>query len=404
MPRQFAHSQVSTYLAHRQHLLSSARLDDPLQVTHDLVALHGTEPVTPYLSLWARAASFQRVHLEDALYEQRSLVRVLCMRATIHLVPSTELPYFFQAYAGGPDAGYRRMLPPELLVLAGLCCEADASTRKAAFEQEVLGYLAGHGPASTAEIVQAVPALAAKYHYDVGKPSEGDFSIGSGVIRDLCAQGLLVRGRPRGTWRSNLHEYALHAAWLPDVDLKSVVWREAQAWLVARYVSTFGPVTASDIQWWTGFSQSDTLLALKALSAQTTTIELEGQPGDCVMLQPDAEVLASTGMPEYSYAALLPTLDPLIMGYQNRDRFLVPAQRNKVFDRAGNAMPTVWVDGRVVGVWRQRRDASVVTGLFEPVSSAGQAALTAEARRLEAFLHGEVLMPRSMTPFLRDLV
>jgi hypothetical protein len=75
-----------------------------------------------------------------------------------------------------------------------------------------------------------------------------------------------------------------------------------------------------------------------------------------------------------------------------------------VFDRAGNAMPTVWVDGRVVGVWRQRWDASVVTGLFEPISLAGQAALTAEARRLEAFLHGEVLMPRSQTPFLRSLV
>jgi hypothetical protein len=94
----------------------------------------------------------------------------------------------------------------------------------------------------------------------------------------------------------------------------------------------------------------------------------------------------------------------LIMGYQNRDHFLAPAPRSKVFDRAGNAMPTVWVDGRVVGVWRQRRDASVVTGLFEPISSAGQVALTAEARRLEAFLPGEVLMPRSMTPFMRDLV
>ena len=74
-----------------------------------------------------------------------------------------------------------------------------------------------------------------------------------------------------------------------------------------------------------------------------------------------------------------------------------------MFDRAGNAMPTVWVNGRVVGAWGQRQDGSVVYGLFESVSKKEQSLLTSEARRLESFLDGEYLAPRTQTPFTRAL-
>ena len=42
----------------------------------------------------------------------------------------------------------------------------------------------------------------------------------------LCTAGLLVRGRPRGTWRSSLYEYALVRDWLPGVDLAALQGRE----------------------------------------------------------------------------------------------------------------------------------------------------------------------------------
>ena len=56
------------------------------------------------------------------------------------------------------------------------------------------------------------------------------------------------------------------------------------------------------------------------------------------------------------------------MGYRDRGRFLDPEHRTKLFDRAGNAVLTVWVNGRLVGAWGQRKeDGCVVYGLFEPV-------------------------------------
>jgi hypothetical protein len=103
------------------------------------------------------------------------------------------------------------------------------------------------------------------------------------------------------------------------------------------------------------------------------------------------------------YVFLLPALDPYIMGYQDRQRFLAPERHDKIFDRAGNAMPTAWANGQVVGVWGQRKDGRVVCGLFKPVGDDTLALLTDQARRLESFLEGEFLALSTSTSFTRNL-
>jgi hypothetical protein len=131
---------------------------------------------------------------------------------------------------------------------------------------------------------------------------------------------------------------------------------------------------------------------------------VEGWGDGYLMLADDAQRLGDSIPPDVPYVFLLPLLDPYIMGYRDRQRFLSPEQRSQVFDRAGNAVPTVWVNGRVVGAWGQRKDGSVVYRLFEAVGEQEQALLAEEAWRLENFLEGEPLPPRFQTPFTRALV
>ena len=47
------------------------------------------------------------------------------------------------------------------------------------------------------------------------------------------------------------------------------------------------------------------------------------------------------------WAALLPALDPTVMGWLDRGWFLGDHEK-ALFDRTGNVGPTVWLDGRVV--------------------------------------------------------
>jgi hypothetical protein len=394
-------AHINAYVAHKQHLLSVARDSDVTEVTRDIVALHATVPTTPFLSLWARVGSFARDLLESALYDERVLARTICMRQTLHVVPSDELGYYIQIY----DARYGASVRAEtqtLLVQAALCGEADAAGRCRDLERRVREVVSDRGPCTVRDLSGTIPELSAKVRYSVGTSYEGSFSVGSRLVPALCALGTLIRAEPRGTWRSNLYAYALLSDWVPEVDLEASSPLEARVWLVRRYLRAFAPATVEDVQWWTGLTRDETAHALDALRPSLIELPIAGL-GTYYILDTDWTECQDFREPRSPYAWFLPALDPYVMGYSDRRRFLDPAHQRAVFDRAGNAVPTVWFDGQIVGVWAQRKDGAVAYGLFESHSRA-QAALDVEAERLQAFLDGEYLALRSHTPYTRRLV
>ncbi|HMF05328.1 MAG TPA: crosslink repair DNA glycosylase YcaQ family protein, partial [Acidimicrobiia bacterium] len=135
--------------------------------------------------------------------------------------------------------------------------------------------------------------------------------------------------------------------------------------------------------------------ALAALD--TVDVELgDGRPG-LVLAGDEAPV-----RPPKPWAALLPGLDPTTMGWAERDWYL-GTHRAALFDRAGNAGPTVWWDGRIVGGWTQRRDGDVVWRLLEDVGAAGRRGIERTAERLQAWLDGTVVAARFPTPLHEQL-
>ncbi len=74
-----------------------------------------------------------------------------------------------------------------------------------------------------------------------------------------------------------------------------------------------------------------------------------------------------------------------------------------LFDRNGNAGPTVWWDGRIVGGWANRKDGEVAVRLLEDVGADGAAAVEAAAGRLADWLGPVRVTPRFRTPLEREL-
>ena len=365
-----------------------------------VVALHATEPATPYLSLWARLPGFTPAHLDAALYDQRTVVRTAAMRTTIHLIHTAELPFFYQA-----TVSQRRRLDQAALrySLDRVAPGVDAAAYLDDLRGQILRRLESSGPATAADLAQAIPPLKAPVPYGRGAYT-GAFALGSRLVPALCTAGLLVRARIRGTWRSSQCEYDLLPRWLPGIDLGSVDREQATAWLVRRYIQQFGPVTVRDAAWWTGLPARDIARALADLGDAVVSVALGDHPEPHLLLASDLrEVLALPDSPPDA-AWLLPSLDPLIMGYTGRARFLSPDDAGKAFDRSGNALPTAWFRGRVVGLWSQDAAGRVVCHPFAPLDHEARDLLEDRAVALTTFLNGVVVPYRASSPFSRSVI
>ena len=123
----------------------------------------------------------------------------------------------------------------------------------------------------------------------------------------------------------------------------------------------------------------------KRALADVGAVEVELDEGPGYLLPDD---LDEVGAPEPS-TALLPGLDPSTMGWKQRGFHLDPAHVPLLFDRNGNGGPTLWVDGRVVGGWTQRKDGEIALRILSDVGAAARDAIAPAGRRPAALL-GEV--------------
>ena len=136
-----------------------------------------------------------------------------------------------------------------------------------------------------------------------------------------------------------------------------------------------------------GIREGDDCGALSQEEGGAVEVDLHGSPG--YALPDDLEPVPEPA----PWAALLPGLDVTTMGWSERDWYL-GEHRADVFDTNGNAGPTAWWDGRVVGGWRQDADARVQLQLLEDPGRDGRKALTRKADQLTEWLAGIRISPR----------
>jgi hypothetical protein len=376
-----------------RHRLAVAA-DSVVDAVDAIIALHGTDPTAVYLSAWARTGCAAG-DVDEAVYAERSLVRMLGMRRTMFVVTAGLVPVVQAACTDDVAKRLRRQLEKDLAV--GGVGDGDPGRWLTDVGRGVLRVLHARdgGGASGAQLSEGEPRLRTQLSYALDKSYGGTANITSRVLTLLGAEGHLVRGHRRGGWSSGQFEWFAASAWLgPPADDGGPDGGAARVELARRWLRSFGPAPMSDLQWWGGWTGGQTKAALAALPA--VEVELDGQPG--VALADDLEFPA--GLP--AVASLLPALDPAPMGWQARDWFL-GQHRAALFDRTGNIGPTVWWEGRVVGGWAQRSSGEIVFRLLEDIGADGAAAVSGQASRLEAWLGANRVTPRFRTPLEREL-
>jgi hypothetical protein len=360
-----------TRLGLRHGLAPGSAAASPAAVAESLVAVHSTDPASVYLGILSRMADGSLSAVEQALYQDRTLVRLLGMRRTV-FVTTVDTAALIQAACGHAVAARERRKLLGYLTDSGVGPDPDGWL--AEVEEVALQALLARGEATAAELATDDPRLKTEIVLSRGKKYEGRQNIGSRVLFLLAAQGRVVRGRPRGTWTSQQYRWSPLAQWCPG-GLAEWATEAAEAELARRWLGRYGPATAEDLQWWTGWTRTQTRRALTAI--EPAEVDLGGQPGIAL-----ADDLAPPPATE-PWVALLPGLDSTPMGWQRRNWFL-GEHASRVFDRTGNVGPTVWWDGRIVGGWAQNPDGQVVCRFLEDAGSDAVAAADTAAARLTA--------------------
>ncbi len=374
----------------RHHLVRPA--GSPDEAAAGIVGLHSSDPVGPFLSARARVAGFVHGDLEDALYQRRSLVRMLGMRRTLFVVPRDLAAVMHEACTKAlvprERARLIRMLEEQGIVQAGRGARwVERVTAK------TLETIDARGEVAARELTTDVPELGAKLRFGEGKRWGGSVGVSTRVLFLLATEGRIVRARPVGGWTSSQYRWARTESWL-GAPLASLDHAEACAELLRRWLGTFGPGTLTDIRWWTGWPAKTARATLEDVGA----VEVELEEGTGYVLPDDLE-MSDDAEP---WVVLLPGLDPTVMGWKERSWYVGDHEAG-LFD-TGNAGPTIMANGRVIGSWAQRSDGEIAVGFLGRIDRKTRDAVEAERERLRSWVGDVRFGSRFPTPLERRLV
>ena len=354
--------QVRARRQSRHHLdrrVPKARL---LDVVRDVSGIHAQVQSSAELQLWARVDGISRDDVQDALWDQRSLVRTWSLRGTLHLLTAEDLPLYVAALQQ-----HDRWWKGAWLRMIGMTEQELRATLEAIRDS------LGARPLTREQLADKVAAK-------VGAKARDRMMSGWGeMLKPAAFHGYLVSGPPRGQSVTFVRPDGWLGKW--NVPAAENAWRE----IVRRYLRAYGPATREEFARWWGMQPAPAGRVMKALADELTEVDVEGHRASALTEEIPALARARLKSP----VRLLPAFDVYIVGTRPRESLVESRLEHLIFRQAGWISPVVLIDGRARGVWkheRTRNGIEVAVSAFGKLSGAHREAIAREAESLGRFL------------------
>ncbi|MEY9894835.1 hypothetical protein ABIA31_008523 [Catenulispora sp. MAP5-51] len=338
------------WLLERQGLAEHTHIASVPAIADAALGLHAARLPSPYATVAARSASAEVPMSLFTETTRTSVITVRCMRKTLHTLP---LPLAAAAHAATAHFRVRDALrqvtnagvPPTQVdkAIAALTTilEEDGPT----FHRDLECRLGRRGFALT------TARLAIKVGWERGV---------------LC-----YLNRTTG-WNREIRTFGLTSVAYPGVDLHQP--REhATAVLIGAYFDRYGPASIRDAMWWSALPASAITQALADTGRELLALTTPWTDDPVYMFRDRFEQFTESAVQRPSERiSFLAHEDVALKAYnQTRSRYLGDLPERAVFNQIGEVLPTVMIDGRLVGTWSwnkaaRRVEPALVRGRTSP--------------------------------------
>ena len=348
--------QVAAFRVARHHLDTPLPVASLARVAGDMCGAQAQVMSAAQLSLRARIRGLRSEDVEKALWKDRTLAKVACMRGTLHLVPSRDHGVFVRGCArrGERLTGWikRRGLPMDVIdrMVDAVGQALDRPLTREELAKRVAASLGTH------KRVRRERGWGNAGPVDVLEVDGTTVSVG-GILHIASMRGLACFGPDTGAGPT----YVRPDRWIPD--LAEMPFDEAGSELLRRYLRAFGPATVRDFALWTYITAGAAREVWDRVQPEMAPVQVDGRLGS--MLRKYLPVLRRAGI-DRPTVRLLPYFDGFLLGHKDKGHIVDARHYKRVYRPAGWLAPVVLVDGRVTGVWSYKRKGDRLLTNVEP--------------------------------------
>ena len=372
--------QVHAFRMARHHLDRPVPRSRLPQAVADACGIQAQVMAAAQLALRVRVHGLTLEDVERALWEDRSVARVWCMRGTVHLVPSDEFAVFVRGSSTRQEArvtawlersGGTRAAVDRLLEAAGAAMDRPRTR----------GDIAVHIRDSL-----GIPIENRGSRGWGSAPDAAGFRVGRSVVTvpDLAFMGSYRGLASFGPDEGQGTTFVRPDAWLP-------AWRDlplsdAEDALLRRYLWAFGPATVSDFAAWSILTLGRAREIWSRLEGEMSPVAVGGRTA--WVLRRDLSALRRAKL-DRPTVRLLPYFDSFLLGHKGRDHLVDAAHYKRIYRPAGWVYPGVLVDGRVAGEWsyeRRGKRLQVRVRPYLPLGEGTKDGVRSEAEDVARFL------------------
>ncbi|MHA1354266.1 MAG: DNA glycosylase AlkZ-like family protein [Candidatus Heimdallarchaeota archaeon] len=321
------------YQLKKQNLLIKEKQTNYQKILFNHIALHSTDYLTPYISLWSRVEDFDPMSLFNAI-KNKEAVRLRAMRRTVFVSHSENLPVLLPAISKVLEP-YKMDNIKHLVNKMGM--PEDLPEK---ISRDIIILLEKKNALTTSQIKKE---LSNKY--------KGDFV--RAIITLLEFECAIARVDQRYI-TDKIIIWGLFSKNYPELLEKKIEQDEAIKQLFMKYLEQFGPATIEDFCWWLPLKKTPAKQMISDLQDELSELDFNNKK--YYMTKKDHRDYESFDFSlDEPIINFLPYEDHFPKAFTIRNWFISEELAEKLTDKGtinmGQIRPSIWINGEIKGRW-----------------------------------------------------